>query len=87
MYIYTYTHICCKVITTITSVNRSPHEITFSLCVVIKLKTYYPNIQVYNTVLLIITTMLYIKSFEFTYLISLHPLIKINPFPQPLSPC
>ena len=34
---------------------------------VIKLKTYYPNIQVYNTVLLIITTMLYIKSFEFTY--------------------
>ena len=51
--------------------NRSPHEITFSLCVVIKLKTYYLNIQVHNTVLLIITTMLYIKSFEFTYLVTM----------------
>ena len=64
-------------------------KLPFFLCVVIKLKTYYPNIQVHSTVLLIITTMLYIKSFEFTSLITINlcPLIKINPFPQPLSPC
>jgi hypothetical protein len=58
---------------------------------VIKLKFYsFTKFQVYNTVLLIIVTVFYIRFPEFVHFIgrTLYPLINISPFPptpQPLA--
>ena len=67
-----------------------PHIIIFFVCVVIRIKIYYSlhNFPVYNTVLLIRTTILYIRSPQLIHLIaeSLCPLTSISPFPTFPSP-
>ena len=78
-------YIRCNIITNIALVNTSILSHDYILCVCGgKFKIYaLSNIQVYNTILLAIVTMLNISSPELVNLITgnVYPLINISPFP------
>ena len=77
-------------VTTIRLVNKSfTSHVYFCMCVVRTFKMYtFSNLHMYNTVLLTVFTMLYIKSPELIDLItgSLYSFSNISPFPPPLTP-
>ena len=90
MYNVIWSCIYYKMITTIRLVNTFilSHNYLLCVCVVITSKIYFlNNFQVYDTVLLIIITMLYIRSPEHTCLVagSLYPLTNISPSLPPLA--
>ena len=56
------------------------------MCMVKTFKIYsLSSFQIYNTVLLIIVTMLYVRLLELIHLVSLYPLIKSPHFPHLLA--
>lgn len=78
--VISYTYIYCGMITNIKIIHASPHRANIFPFGWQCLRTTFSNFQVYNTVLLTITTMLYIRSSE------LVPLIHITLFPPVLLP-
>ena len=76
-------------ITTVRLVNTSSPHIILSVCVQITVKMYFlNNFQAYKAVLLIIATVLCIRSLDHIYLTAgtLYPLTDISPFPLPPAP-